>query len=243
MFAKELRQNLALYLRRQWPYALALVLASVFGYILVLVDNNPIESWGIVLAIPLFAMASLAYIVQIFVSSVKTFRKRFLPNDNSVGQAVHTLLWSQILAFMIAIYVSAVVFFACVSISAWKIIGETFASFADNWTYIFEFLLYITIVSLTTYIMLISDITVFRFNGKRRLSLALSIVSLVLCCGLSVTVEVLLLIHSPSTDMPKVWATVIVLLVVFVLADIIAYAMTWRAVKSSYDNQSENHKI
>ncbi len=240
MYVKELRQNLIRYMRCQWPYALTLVLASVLGFFFVRFDNNPNELWAWFFAITLFAISGLAYVTRIFISAFKLVCERFSSNRISNEQSLQKLLWSHILAFIIIIYISCALFFACVSIFAWQSIANIFMSFIENWIYIFEFLLYVTVVPLTTYILPTLNIVAFRFNGKRKLSLALSVISLFLCV-LSGIIEVMLLIHSSSTDMTKVWTTIIVLVVFFVLADTAGYKMTYSTLKKERQrNQTES---
>lgn len=236
MFRKNLKRELIQYMRCLWPFAVAVVAMSAFACIIVLTDRNPVEATGTIAGIAFFVMAALAFIVRGLIHAFISFYKNISSEKEQNELSLIHILWAPILAFMIFIVFSALLLFAGVSTFAWKGVGQMFSAFGTEWPYFLEFLFYLIITALTVYIIPTTWITVSRFRKQKRWLFVLSIIvgcfTFFLCFSL-IVVEILLLIHSPSTDMQSVWATTITLLSVFTLVDICMLLMTFHTLKTS----------
>lgn len=125
-------------------------------------------------------------------------------------------------------------------IFAWEQVGKMFLALNSDWIYCVEFCIWIIIVMVTVYFILISWIVSFRYCKYKKLMLSVGIVIL-LTFELPIVLEILLLIHSSSTDMPSVWATLMTLLAMYVFVDIIMYLLMCRTLKTAFSNkQIEN---
>lgn len=236
MFRKNLKRELKQYLRRLWPYAIAVVVSSILSYILIVNDHNPYEAWGLLMGTFLFVEATLAFVVRGLIHAFITFNKSVSAEKVKSELPLTNLLLAPILAFMIFIIMAALLILAGVSIFAWEDVGQMFSAFGTEWPYFLEFLFYLIITALTVYIIPTTWITVFRFNKQKKwpraLSMIIGCVTFFLCFSL-IIVEILLLIHSPSTDMQSAWATTITLLSVFTLVDIGMLLLTCHTLKTS----------
>ena len=240
MFGKNLMRELMQYIRRLLPYALALVIVNIFACLIILFDQNPIEATGTVTAIAFFVIAALVFVVRGLVHAYTSFHKS-LTDETDSPTSVASFLWVQILAFVIFILCATLFIFGGVSAFAWKSVGQTFSAFATEWPYFLEFLLYLLIITVTIYIIPITWCTAFRFGKHKALSLIIGIFTLFLCFG-TIVIEILLLIHSPSTDMTSAWAAILTLLAIFIIADIVMFTLTYRTLKIALrKEQDENN--
>ncbi|MDE6656214.1 MAG: hypothetical protein K2J85_04400, partial [Anaeroplasmataceae bacterium] len=152
-------------------------------------------------------------------------------------------LWAHILAFMIFVIFTALLMLACVSIFAWEQVGKMFLALNTDWIYFVEFCIWLIIVTVTVYIIPVMWIVAFRYGKNKKFSLSIGIITL-LTFILPIALEILLLIHSSSTDMPSVWATLITMLTIYILVDITMYLLLHRTLKTAFSNiQIENEKL
>lgn len=236
MLKTNLKRELIRYIRCLWPFAIAVVAMSAFACIIVLTDRNPVEATGTIAGIAFFIMAALTFIVRGLIHAFISFYKNISSEKEQNELSLIRILLAPILAFMIFIIFSALLLFAGVSTFAWKDVVQMLSAFGTEWPYFLEFLFYLIITSLTVYIIPTTWITVSRFSKQKKwfrvLSMIVGCITLSLCFPL-IVVEILLLIHSPSTDMQSVWATTITLLSVFTLVDIWMLLMTCHTLKTS----------
>ena len=240
MFGKQLLHELKQYLRRLWPYAIAVVVMSALARVIVVFDRNEVEATGLVAGIGLSIMVALGFLVRGFLHAYTSFSKNLTARTEKAedGQSVEKWLLVQFLAFMIFIAVTALLFLVCVSVFAWNMVGQMFLSLKTEWPYFLEFLPFAAITSVTVYLMPIAHVVASRFGKHKKLSLSVAVIVLFLCFP-AIVFEVQLLMHEPSTDMVGVWASVITLLVIFVAADIWTYLLTRRTLKTAVDDKQD----
>ena len=151
-----------------------------------------------------------------------------------------SLIWAQILAFLIFIVFTALFILGGVSAFAWQAVVQMFSAFSTEWQYFVEFVLYLVITAFTVYLIPTTWIAVFKLckpkTWTRVLTAIVGAVVWFMCVGL-IIVEVLLLIHAPSTDMPLVWTTAISFLAIFVLVDIGMFLLMNHTLKTSLVRQ------
>lgn len=237
MFGKRLGRELIGYVRRLWPFAIGVVVTSVLACVIVLTDTNPVESIGLITGIAFFAIAALAFVLRGLAHAYVTFHKSLSAELDENKPSVTRLLWAQIFAFMIFVAFTALFFLAGITAFSWEAVGQMFSAFDTEWLYFVEFVLYLIITAFTVYVIPTTWIAVFRFGKqkkwRRTLSLVVGIIALCTCFGL-IVMEVLLLNHAPSTDMPLLWATIVIFLAIFILVDIGMFLLTRYTLKSAF---------
>ena len=239
MLGKNLMQQLKQYVRRLWPYVIALVVMSVFTCLIFLSDKNPIETNGPITAVGFFVITALTFVIRGFIHAYVSFYKS-LQLTKTEQSNFKQFLWAHILAFMFFVIFTALLMLACVSIFAWEQIGKMFLALNTDWIYFVEFCIWLIIVTITIYIIPVMWIVAFRYGKNKKFSLSVGIITL-LTFILPIALEILLLIHSSSTDMPSVWATLITMLTIYILVDIIMYLLMQRTLKMAFSNiQIEN---
>ena len=240
IFRKTLARELIQYIRRLWPYGIALGVMSAVACIVVQTDRNPVEATGTITAIGFFVIAALAFVVRGLVHTYISFYKSLSTDKIDSSASLVSFLWVQILAYVIFILLTALFILGGVSAFAWKSVGQMFSAFATDWPYFLEFLLYLIIITATIYIIPITWFTAFRLGKQKTLSLIIGIVTLFLCFG-TIVIEILLLIHSPSTDMPLAWATILTLFAVFIIVDIVMFLLTYRTLKIIFNKKQDDN--
>lgn len=239
MIGKNLMRELKQYIRRLWPYAIVLIVMSVFAYLIILWDKNPVEMNASISAIAFFSVAALTFVVRGFIQAYVSFYNSLKPTETEQPN-YKKFIAGHILAFIIFVIFTALFILACISIFAWEQVGKMFWALNSDWIYCIEFCIWLIIVLVTVYFILISWIVSFRYCKHKKLILSVGIVTL-LTFELSIVLEILLLIHSSSTDMPSVWVTLITLLAMYVLVDITMYLLMCRTLKTAFSNkQTEN---
>ena len=232
---RELKQ----YIRRLWPYAIVLIVMSVFAYLIILWDKNSVEMNASISAIAFFSVAALTFVargfIQAYISFYNSLRQIKIEQSN-----YKKFVAGHILAFIIFVIFTALFILACILVIAWKQVGKMFLALNSDWIYCVEFCIWLIIVMVTIYFILISWIVSFRYCKYKKLMLSVGIVIL-LTIELPIVLEILLLIHSSSTDMPSVWVTLITLLAMYVLVDITMYFLMCHTLKTAISNkQTEN---
>lgn len=240
MFGKIVKRELIRYVRSLWPFAIAVVATSVLACVIVLTDKNPVEATGTITGIAFFAIAALVFLMRGLVHAYTSFHKNLSTVQDETATPLQVFC-AQIAAFMIYIVFSALFLFGGVSAFAWESVGKMFSAFDTEWIYFLEFVLYLIITTLTIYLIPTAWITVLRFSKQKNWRIVLSMIvggiTLYLCVG-NIIVEVLLLNHSASTDMPLVWGTTVTLLAIFVLVDVGMFLTTYRTLKTSLINKT-----
>ena len=238
MFGKKLGRELAQYIRRTWPFALAFAVVSGLTCLMVVFDSNPVEATGTVTAIAFFIIAALVFVGRGFIHAYVSLYKNFSLNEAETPQDLHLMMWARIVAFLIFVLVAALLIFGGMSCFAWEYVRRMFAAFDTDWYYFLEFLLYLIIFACTVFIIPMAFLTSRRFDGKRMLTAGVGAVTLLFCLS-TIEIEVFLLIRSPSTDMNTVWTFIVVFLVLFVAVDIRMYVVTYRTLKNVVSKNTE----
>lgn len=239
MIRKNLVGELKQYIRRLWPYAIVLIVMSVFAYLIILWDKNPVEMNASISAIAFFSVAAFTFVVRGFIQAYVSFYNSLRPTETEQSN-YKKFIAGHILAFIIFVIFTALFILACISVFAWKQVGKMFLALNSDWIYCVEFCIWLIIVMVTVYLILISWIVSFRYSKHKMFMLSVGIVTL-LTFILPIVLEILLLIHSSSTNMPSVWATLITLLAMYVLVDIIMYLFMCHTLKTAFSNkQTEN---
>ena len=246
MFGKNLAYNLKQYVRRLWPYAIALVVTSVFACWIILLEQNAdvdptvAELNGSISAIAFFAIAALAFVIRGFIHAYVSFYKS-LKSEETEQQDFKQFLWTHILAFLIFVIFTALLMLACVTVFAWEQVGKMFLALNTDWIYFVEFCIWLIIVTATVYFIPVAWIVAFRYRKFKKLTLSVGIITLTMFM-LPIILEIMLLIHSPSTDMPSVWATLITILAIYALVDIAMYLLTRRTLKTAFNNKQTDNE-
>ncbi|MDE7095438.1 MAG: hypothetical protein K2O23_03020 [Anaeroplasmataceae bacterium] len=242
MLGKNLLRELKQYVRRLWPYLIALVVMSVFTCLIFLLDKNPFECNASITALAFFVITALTFVVSVFIHAYVSFSKSLEPTETEQPN-FKQFLWTHILAFMLFVIFTALLMLACVSVFAWEQVGKMFLALNTDWIYFIEFCIWLIIVTVTVYVIPVMWIVAFRYGKNKKLSLSIGIITL-LTFIFPIVLEILLLIHSSSTDMPSVWATLITLLTIYALVDIAMYLLMRRTLKTAFRNiQIENEQL
>lgn len=234
MFGKNLMRELKQYIRRLWTHAIVLVVISIFTCLIFLLDKNPIEINGPIAAVAFFVIAALAFVVRGFIHAYVSF-SRSLETAETEQSNLKQFLWAHILAFIFFVIFTALLMLACISVFAWKQVGKMFLSLNTDWIYFVEFCIWLIIVTITIYIIPVIWIVAFRYGKNKKLSLSVGIITL-LTFILPIVLEILLLIHSSSTDIPSVWVTLITILTIYALVDIAMYLLMRRTLEKAFSN-------
>ena len=241
MLGKNLLRELKQYVRRLWPYVIVLIVMSVFTCLIFWLDKNPFEMNASITALAFFAITALTFVVCGFIHAYVSFSKGLEPTE-SEQLNFKQFLWTHILAFMLFVIFAALLMLACVSVFAWEQVGKMFLALNTDWIYFIEFCIWLIIVTITVYIIPVMWIVAFHYGKNKKLSLSIGIITF-LTFIFPIVLEILLLIHSSSTDMPSVWATLITLLTIYTLVDIAMYLLILRTLKLAFRNiQIENEQ-
>lgn len=241
MFGKKIIREFLQYLRKLWPYALALAVMGAFTRVIIMLDNNPIEATGTASAIGLFVMTALLCAIRGFAHACSSFSKNLSLEKSENVHNLKQFLWAQIIAFMIYVIFAALIFLACVSIITWDYTGRLLSVFDTDWYYYIELSFYIVVVTATIYIISITRIVTSRFRKRKKLSLFIGIITFFMCF-ISITTESLLLANSPSTDILSVWLTTMIILAVFILVDVCMYSLAYHTLKAEF-SKKQNETI
>jgi len=236
---KNLLHELKQYIRCLWPYAIALVVMGAVACLVVLLDRNSVEATGSMSAIGLFIITGILFVIRGVAHGYKAFSKSLTLEKTERTQPINQFLWTHICAFMIFIVVTALLLLALVSTFAWKFVGQIFLSLNTNWGYFLEFVLYTIIFTVTVYIVPLAMITAKHFSNRKKLVFSVGIITLIFCAVTTVP-EALFLIHDTSTDVQLALATVISLLVIFIIVNIWLYLLTFRKLKTEFHNISND---
>lgn len=236
MFGKNLRRVLINYLRCLWPFAIAIAVASILAYLLIIFDRNPYELLGPLMGVFLFGSAALAFLIRGIIHAFITFSYHLSSLITKYKLSLTQLLWVQILAFVIFILFTTLLLFGGVSVFAWNSVVQMFYSFATDWPYFLEFLLYLIIAALTLFIIPTTRITVSRQSRQKKWPRVLTII---VCIVLSLihfvllVFEIQLMEHSPSTNMIGLWISILTLLVVTIIVDVCMYFLMYRTLQKA----------
>ncbi len=241
MFGKQLLYELKQYMRRLWPYAIAVVVMSALACVIMVFDRNEVEATGPMVAIGFFIIVAFAFLVRGVTIAYISFSKSLALKLEKAGdlQSVNQWLWAKICAFLIFIFATALLLLSCVCAFAWKSVGQMFLSLRTEWPYFIEFLLYTLIVSVTLYIIPIACIVASRFDKHKNIAVSVGIIILFVST-VTLVFEIQLLMHEPSTNMTGVWASVITSLVISIIVDIVMYLLTYRTLKAAFENKQNN---
>ena len=234
MYGKQLLNGLAQYIRRLWPYILALMAMSVFARLIVTFDKNPIEATGTMTAIGLLVMTALVFVAAVLIHAYKSFLNNLAMTDAEKLRPKR-FIWTHAATFMINLIVTMLLLVAGAAILVWNNSWELFSAFDTDWYYYVEFLFYIVILAFTIYIVPIAYIVATRFNRRKTLAMIVGVFTFILCIG-SISSEAALLIHSPDTDMLFAWEFTAMLFVIFIVVDVCMYVMTYRTLKLGSNN-------
>lgn len=244
MFRKYLGRELLQYLRRLWPFMIGVIVAGLLAFACLANDHNDIEMWGMIFACTIFALAGLAYVIRGLIHTYMSASKSIRLEQIERPQYLPKLIRAQALAFVVFVVFSVLLFIASVSIFAWQSVQHTFAAIDTDWKYFLEFIFYLLIISVAAYIIPITWIVVSRFaKNKRninRLSVTIGVIALLMLPA-TVVIEILLLIHAPSTDMATTWLTTIIFLILYLFIDIGMFLITFQVLKkTSVNNQKSD---
>ena len=193
-------------------------------------------------ALAFFAITALTFVLSGLIHAYVSFSTGLEPTE-SEQLNFKQFLWTHILAFMLFVIFAALLMLACVSVFAWEQVGKMFLALNTDWIYFIEFCIWLIIVTITVYIIPVMWIVAFRYGKNKKLSLSIGIITF-LTFIFPIVLEILLLIHSSSTDMPSVWATLITLLTIYTLVDIAMYLLILRTLKLAFRNiQIENEQL
>lgn len=235
-FAKEFKRELTGYFRSVWPYALALVLISVAAGLVILYDENPYESTGLITAIGFFVLAVLAFIVGGYIYAYRSFSKNLSIENTENLHSLYMQLGARFTAFFVYIFIAEALIFACVAIVANQSAGQIFSALVADYSCSILFLSGIIVIAVTVYIIPNVCIVIWRYGRFKAFALIAGIITLIACFILIVQ-EACLLVRSPSTDMPFLSTFLITLLSVIILVDIGACASAHRTLKFAFNKK------
>ena len=242
MFGKRLRRELLLYLKKLWPFIITVEVMFGLALLFVFLDRNPEEATGSMAALGLFVMVAIGYVILIFLHAYSAIDRVLWTEKQGSPRDTMVLLVVQLVAFLIVLAASGLMFLADFTAIMWNAVGDLFASFGENWYYFLDFVFYFVVVASTVFTVTATWVAQARLdkqNKKARLrAKILGAITLLFCLG-SIVPETLLLVHDTSTDMPGVWAFTITALAMFVLVDIYMYIVTRRTVNAAFSKPTE----
>lgn len=236
MFRKNLKRELMQYIRCLWPFTIAVVVCSILSYILIVNDHNPYEAWGVVMGGFLFGSAALTFLVRGIFHAFIAFSNHLSALKTENELSLTQLLCVQILAFAIFILFTTLLVIGGVSVFAWNSMVQMFYSFATDWPYFLEFLLYLIIAAITLFIIPAAMTTVFRQSKQKKWP---RVLTLIICIVFSLihfallVFEIQLMIHSPSTNMLGLWISILTMLLVTIIVDICMYLLMYRTLQNT----------
>ena len=236
MFGKILARELKQYIRRLWPFLLGYIVMSVLTCLVVIFDSNPIEATGTVTAIGFFIIAAVVFVISGLVHAYKAFYDSIKSINTEEQPPLKSFLWARIVAFYIYVVVALLLLLAGVSSFAWQYVWQMFLAIVAEWYYLPEFLLYMVIIPPTMYIIPIACIVALRNGKHKKRSLAVGIIAYMM--GMfTVVLEVVLLIHSPDTDMSFVWGMLALCFALYIPVAIRMFLTTYRTLKLEVFNK------
>ena len=202
MFFNILKREFILYLRKLWPFAVAVVSTAALAAVVIAFDKNPVEMTGTVTFIGLYVIASITLLVASFAAGYSS-----LFCSLGEGETTTNLLWTKLLSAVL--WTLAVLFFVFTGtfVFAWKWALQVIAAVFEDWLYPVEFIIFLAIMMPFILLFPAAGKTV-NARTKRRFYRVLTVAGEVffgLLTFVMLVWEVQLLIHSPSTDMRLLW--------------------------------------
>lgn len=228
MFGAALKKELAWHFRKLWRWALAMLVLAALGCLIVLLDKNPVEATGTVMGIACLIISAIGLTISEIVVAILSFRKGIVAEERELSP--RKLFFSKWLAFLIVVFAFTLVVFLCTLSFAWEGVWNALLSMKTEWAYFVETAIYIPVVTSAFLLVPTALFAVFRAPQKRGRNLMGLLGGLVLFLAFgSIVMEILLLIHSPTTDMGSLWGATIAILAVCALGDVGAFSLICRA--------------
>ena len=244
MFGKKLGQALLSYLRRLWPFLIAVEVMFGSACLVVLFDRNPVEATGSMTFVGLSIMVASGYVIIGFIHAYASVNGVFSTETKASSQDLITSLWAQFVAFLVFLFFSGLLFLADVSMIAWKAVGQMFAAFDKTWYLFIQFLVYTAVVAATVFIVMAVWVALFRLDKQnKKLRTRTKIFgAIALFFGMaSVICESALLVHNPSTDLLFLLGFYILTLVIMISVDAYMFVTLRRTVNAANNKeQTEN---
>ena len=202
MFFNILKREFILYLRKLWPFAVAVVSTAALAAVVIAFDKNPVEMTGTVTFIGLYVIASITLLVASFAAGYSS-----LFCSLGEGETTTNLLWTKLLSAVL--WTLAVLFFVFTGtfVFAWKWALQVIATVFEDWLYPVELIIFLAIMMPFIFLFPAAGKTV-NARTKRRFYRGLTVAGEVffgLLTFAMIVWEVPLLMHSPSTDMRLLW--------------------------------------
>ena len=244
MFGKRLGKELLSYLKRLWPFIVALEVMSGLACLVILLDRNPVEATGSITFFMFFAFAAAGYMIAVFVYVYASMNKAFRACSQERPQDLITTLSAKFVAFLIFLAFSGLLLLADVSMFAWKAVGQMFAAFGQNWYLVIQFFIYAVATAFTLFIIPAAWMAIKSFDKQNKKTLTRAHVGggfALFFSMMSVVCEVVLLVHDSSTDWAFVLGMFILALLIIIPVDVWLYVKLRRTLNTANNKeQTEN---
>ncbi|MCH5164680.1 MAG: hypothetical protein J1F36_06670 [Clostridiales bacterium] len=238
MLLKQLKKELIAYLRRVWPFALAIFAACALLLLAIKFDKNPYEATGLGMAIILFALTSGASVIGVYVMGFLIYYFGNKIEDNITPRCY---IGAKVLATAIMVLAALLlIVFAVFLISRDRTI-QFVKSLISDWPYLIELIVFLIICIPFVFLLLMLMLT--ASESRHDTLHSFTIVFFILCNIIfivTIVFEGVLLFHGEVTNLKGLWITICSLLAFFAFTDVGSFILICKLLK---ENQSDKKII
>lgn len=228
MLIKLLKQDILAYLRKLWPFALAIIAVAALTFLVIKFDTNTIEATLTVTVIGFYFMVSVAYFIALYAVGFLIYCRSLKEKQFLTVSSVY-FIGTKMIVTMIYAVLGILLIFAGATLFAFNwVISVLQSFFGVDWQYLIQLIAFLAIIIPLIYLALLLIKTAY-FCGKHSASkilIAIFVVSLSFILTMLAVLEPMLLIHSETTNMQDLWLTMCFLLSLCFILDVGCFLLT-----------------